>query len=422
MRERFEHWYVAIMNFNPDNLETDPSGEYELSFVSNMYTAFCGGAAAPRETLSQPAAVEGWSDEKIDEYVSKHLSGVYDCLLDPYDDNSSGDAVHSIYTDVRRIFRLALSTLPQSEGARGAEQLSAQDYEEVLADHRRLVRELDVLLNGEEGAAPQASLCDIVAQLRKRAASGLLSEKAEPIGYVSQETLEKLRDPEWQKIRGESLPVWTTDNPPSRCIYPVFTLPPTAQQALRMAADVCDVVLADLNELAKSKFDYTYEDSLDEVKQRILALTPPTDPYQQARADGFAEGVKAAAARLKQIWKPIHDWDRYAAEELLKLTPSQDTVTMTREEVAKMQRDALRWETFNYLWFISESIELESDTDDERMHFWRLNFCGVECADKSWEGEDLESIVDTIKAEFDAAPDPEADSAIVAQHMPKESE
>lgn len=36
----------------------------------------------------------------------------------------------------------------------------------VIADHNRLVRELDVLLNGEQGAAKQASLCDIVAQLR----------------------------------------------------------------------------------------------------------------------------------------------------------------------------------------------------------------------------------------------------------------
>jgi hypothetical protein len=33
-------------------------------------------------------------------------------------------------------------------------------------DHKRLVRELDVLLNGDS-AAPQASLCDIVAQVRK---------------------------------------------------------------------------------------------------------------------------------------------------------------------------------------------------------------------------------------------------------------
>ncbi len=43
--------------------------------------------------------------------------------------------------------------------------VTAADYEEVLADHRRLVRELDVLLNGE-GAAPQASLCDIVSQVK----------------------------------------------------------------------------------------------------------------------------------------------------------------------------------------------------------------------------------------------------------------
>lgn len=39
-------------------------------------------------------------------------------------------------------------------------------YEEMLTDHRRLVRELDVLINGET-AAEQASLCDIVAQLQR---------------------------------------------------------------------------------------------------------------------------------------------------------------------------------------------------------------------------------------------------------------
>lgn len=44
--------------------------------------------------------------------------------------------------------------------------LTIADYEEVLTDHRRLVRELDVLLNGD-GAAQQASLCDIVSQVRR---------------------------------------------------------------------------------------------------------------------------------------------------------------------------------------------------------------------------------------------------------------
>lgn len=44
----------------------------------------------------------------------------------------------------------------------------SSDYEEVLADHRRLVRELDVALNGIEGAAKQASLCDIVSQVKDK--------------------------------------------------------------------------------------------------------------------------------------------------------------------------------------------------------------------------------------------------------------
>jgi hypothetical protein len=37
-------------------------------------------------------------------------------------------------------------------------------------DIDRLVRELDVIINGEAGAAPQAMLCDIVGQLRKQKA------------------------------------------------------------------------------------------------------------------------------------------------------------------------------------------------------------------------------------------------------------
>lgn len=51
------------------------------------------------------------------------------------------------------------------EPAAADDALTAADYEEVLTDHRRLVRELDVLINGEN-AAQQASLCDIVGQVR----------------------------------------------------------------------------------------------------------------------------------------------------------------------------------------------------------------------------------------------------------------
>lgn len=45
--------------------------------------------------------------------------------------------------------------------------LTEKDYQEALKDVDRLVRELDVIWNGEAGAAKQASLCDIVGQLRK---------------------------------------------------------------------------------------------------------------------------------------------------------------------------------------------------------------------------------------------------------------
>lgn len=44
-----------------------------------------------------------------------------------------------------------------------------RDLERVIADHKRLVRRLDVLLNGINGAAKQASLCDIVSQIESQA-------------------------------------------------------------------------------------------------------------------------------------------------------------------------------------------------------------------------------------------------------------
>lgn len=68
-----------------------------------------------------------------------------------------------------------------------AEQATADDYEEVLADHRRLVRELDVLLNGEEGAAKQASLCDLVGQV-----SAIVRERRVPLLSPSQAEAERL--------------------------------------------------------------------------------------------------------------------------------------------------------------------------------------------------------------------------------------
>lgn len=48
-----------------------------------------------------------------------------------------------------------------------SERTRARDFEEVLEDHRRLVRELDVILSGADGAAKQASLCDLIGPAKK---------------------------------------------------------------------------------------------------------------------------------------------------------------------------------------------------------------------------------------------------------------
>lgn len=47
-----------------------------------------------------------------------------------------------------------------------SEALTIEDYEAAFADHRRLVREIDVIMNGEDGAAKQASLCDLVPEIQ----------------------------------------------------------------------------------------------------------------------------------------------------------------------------------------------------------------------------------------------------------------
>ena len=59
------------------------------------------------------------------------------------------------------------------------DELTIADYEQAAADHRRLVRELDVLLNGEDGAEKQASLCDIVAQVHYEKLNPKVPQSAE---------------------------------------------------------------------------------------------------------------------------------------------------------------------------------------------------------------------------------------------------
>jgi len=65
---------------------------------------------------------------------------------------------------------------------------NAADYEMVVRNHRQLVRELDVLLNGESGAAKWPALVDILGQLRARREVAIeLAEKLNNLGVTRKE-------------------------------------------------------------------------------------------------------------------------------------------------------------------------------------------------------------------------------------------
>ena len=72
-------------------------------------------------------------------------------------------------------------------------QLTIADYEEAFKDHQRLVRELDVALNGA-GAAKQASLCDILSQVKALKRPARLS-----IGMILVEYLNASE--EWSRLK-----------------------------------------------------------------------------------------------------------------------------------------------------------------------------------------------------------------------------
>lgn len=80
-----------------------------------------------------------------------------------------------------------------------------ESLKEVLEDKRRLTRELDIALNGEEGAAEQASLCDLIEPARRMRQEitrlkGLVREMAFTMGT---EFLEILSRPDFRAILEE---------------------------------------------------------------------------------------------------------------------------------------------------------------------------------------------------------------------------
>jgi hypothetical protein len=63
---------------------------------------------------------------------------------------------------------------------RDALRAELRDHEDAVANKRQLTRELDVAMHGEDGAAKQASLCDLIGPAKKlRAERDALRKDAE---------------------------------------------------------------------------------------------------------------------------------------------------------------------------------------------------------------------------------------------------
>ena len=87
---------------------------------------------------------------------------------------ATADEIAKWDTDATEAYRhngdeLAETHLRMSATLRALTQAQAEriaDYEDAMADKRRLAREIDVAMHGEEGAAKQASLCDLIEPAR----------------------------------------------------------------------------------------------------------------------------------------------------------------------------------------------------------------------------------------------------------------
>ena len=87
---------------------------------------------------------------------------------------------YSTFKEWEELYWLDKNKYPKNfECFEAGRQSAINDYEEVLTDHCRLVRELDVALSGEAGAAKQASLCDLIGKAKQ------MREALEKIKFLS---------------------------------------------------------------------------------------------------------------------------------------------------------------------------------------------------------------------------------------------
>lgn len=71
------------------------------------------------------------------------------------------DSTNTIKEMAKKIYAKLKQSTPDSD-----DELTIDDYKDAFEDKKRLCREIDEILNGKDGMSKQASLCDLVSQIR----------------------------------------------------------------------------------------------------------------------------------------------------------------------------------------------------------------------------------------------------------------
>jgi hypothetical protein len=170
---------TAVSKSNLDITEQELFGKIADTMIQHI--------TAPAQTPPPPpAAVEPAQGEKeqiaaqvllsMSDKADADLYGVsYALKLNKARAERAADSILSLRTPAEKD-NLTEADLRQVIANRDA---LLADYQEVLTDKQRLTRELDIALHGEEGAAKQASLCDLIQPARQlRANIDLLERNA----------------------------------------------------------------------------------------------------------------------------------------------------------------------------------------------------------------------------------------------------
>lgn len=177
---------LCAREFNPEVIRNQNPQDLARAFARAAHTA-CAEVLQEREF--QASAPQKGAPDGLDQ-ARRHLSNA----IEDVEDGKAAAALPALREVAHLLAQTTASTIR-------AEQAKIADYEESMAGHRRLVRELDMLLNGKDGAAPQASLCDLVAQV---ASTGAPLFSAQPRGLDTQRLDFMLNN--WRKVVCERLP------------------------------------------------------------------------------------------------------------------------------------------------------------------------------------------------------------------------